>query len=101
MKKISNYADLIAERGRIEGAIAEQQRILHGGMRDLKENVEPLLQLLRMFGNKNDGRSLLKSVVGNGIDILFGQSKLTGLVKLLIPFLTKILPKKESRNYNE
>jgi hypothetical protein len=95
MKKINTYTELVAERKRVEGNIAEQKSIILEGINEVKEKFEPflyLLPLLNIFKKKESNRPLLKNLASLGIDLLVGQNLLAKsgwLARLIVPVLLK------------
>ena len=97
MSRINNYEELVAERKMLELKIIEQKEILNNGLLDLKEKLEPLLNLRSAFGifdKKTTSNSLLSAIVSTGIDLIAGQGmspKLNWLARLALSFVTKKL----------
>lgn len=95
MIKISSYAELLAERRRVEAEIIEHKQLVREGIMEVKEKVEPFLNLLpflNIFKNEEKDNSILKGAASVGIDLLVGQKLLTKsnwLMRLLIPIILK------------
>ncbi len=100
MSRINNYAELVAERRKVERHITEQKLILQSGLHDLKEKLEPFLYLLPMlnvFKKQESGHPVLKFVSSLGIDLLVGQkllSRANWFARLVVPALLKSLSRK-------
>jgi hypothetical protein len=95
MSRINTYEDLVAERRMLELKIIAQKEIINTGLLDLKERLEPLLNLRSAFGifdKKTTGNSILRAVVSTGIDLIAGQGmspKINWLARLALSFVTK------------
>lgn len=94
MSRINNYEELVAERRRVEGKIAEQKLMIHQDIQDIKEKLEPILGLipvLKIFSGKRSNNSFLKGVTSLGIDLLAGPrlAKANWLVRLFVPMFLK------------
>lgn len=92
---INNYEELLIERKKIERTIAEEKRILNEGFDDLKEKVEPfinLLSVLNVFKKKSPNNSLLNFVAAMGIDLFIGKKLLANsswFTRIIIPIVLK------------
>ena len=100
MNKISNYAELVAERKVLEARIATQKEVINAGISEVKSKLEPflyLLPILNIFKKDTSSGSLLKFATSAGIDLLVGQkllSKSNWLMRLIVPlFLKKVTTK--------
>jgi hypothetical protein len=105
MSQIKNYRDLVMERHRVEGKIAQQKQNFTVELLQLKEQFMPfvyLLPVLSLFKKKNDNQFLPKPAnaivkFGSilGIDYLVTQkllAKAGWFTKLTVPmFLKSIL----------
>ena len=95
MSRINNYEELVAERRMLELKIIAQKEILNTGLLDLKEKLEPILNLrssLGLFDKKTNSSSLLNAIVSTGIDLIAGQGlspRLNWLARLALSFVTK------------
>jgi len=95
MTRISNYEELITERKKIEGRIREHKAIINEGLKEIKEKIEPFLNLipiLNIFKTQESNNSVLKFLASLGIDLFVGQrllSKSNWLTRLAIPVLLK------------
>ena len=95
MSRINNYDELVAERKKIEHRISEQKLVINQGLQELKEKLEPflnLLPILNIFKKKPANNSILKFIASFGIDLLVGQkllSKSNWLIRLLVPTVLK------------
>lgn len=100
MNKINTYAELVAERKRVEAIIAEQKLIILQGINEVKEKFEPflyLLPVLNIFKKKESNHPILKNVASLGIDLLVGQNLLAKsgwLARLLVPVFLKSISAK-------
>ena len=97
MNRISNYDELLAERRRIESNIAEQKLIINKGITDIKNKLEPflnLLPILNVFKKKEPATtSLLQVATSLGIDLIVGQrllSKASWMTRLVVPMVLKL-----------
>jgi hypothetical protein len=95
MSRINTYEELVTERKKIEANIAASKLILHEGIRDLKEKLEPflyLLPVLNIIKKKETNNTFLKFIAALGIDVFVGQrllSKSSWLSRLVIPMVLK------------
>lgn len=95
MSKINTYADLLAERKKVEAEILEHKQLVREGILEVKEKVEPFLNLLpflNIFKKEEKENSIIKGVASVGIDLLVGQkllAKSNWLMRLLIPIILK------------
>lgn len=93
MNRINNYDELVAARRMTETIIADRKRIIHELIEDVKEKIEPVVNIVNLFKNKGpQHNSLLKVGASLAIDLLIGQkllSKAGWLTRLLIPPLLK------------
>ena len=95
MSRINTYEELVTERKKIEANIAASKLILHEGIRDLKEKLEPflyLLPVLNIIKKKETNNTFLKFIASLAIDVIVGQrllSKSGWLSRLIIPLVLK------------
>jgi hypothetical protein len=94
MNRINNLEELLMERRRIEVQIAEQKQGLIEELIDVKQKLEPFLNLLpvlNIFRKKEPNRSLLSTISSLGIDLV-GQTylaKSSWITKFLAPLIAK------------
>lgn len=94
MSRINNYEELLAERKLLEAKIESEKAFLKGGLIEIREKLEPfmnLLPILNIFKKNEKGNSMLKGVAALGIDVVFGQTllKSSWLTRLVLPMLLK------------
>lgn len=94
MKKINNYAELVAERHRLESELLKKKEFIKNELKSIKVKIDPIINLVSLFGtsqNTNGKPSLLKIGTSVGIDVmrqtLFAKSG--WLTKLVLPMVLK------------
>lgn len=97
MKRISNYAELVAERVRLELVIADRKQAIHDKFENLEKKVAPVLSILSFFKPDNSGKSTLwKAGSSIAIDLMGARLlKYAGwLTRLVVPSLLKLVSAK-------
>ena len=94
MKKISNYADLVAERVRLEEKLVERKASFRREVDELKAKVAPVTSALRFMGifKRKPDQSLLKFGADVGIELLVRNrllAKSNWITRMIVPFLLK------------
>ena len=96
MTRINNYSELVTERVRLQEALRNQKAVLKTELNSIKATLEPVgdvLSLFGMFKRKDSGTSsLLKTGVAIGIDLLVRDkllSKASWVTRAVLPVVLK------------
>lgn len=100
MSRINNYEQLIIERRKLEADLTHYKSIINGEVNELRQNLEPLTNLVTFFmPSKHPGSNnkLLEAGTNLGIELFVRQkllAKAGWFTKLVLPFVLKKISSK-------
>jgi hypothetical protein len=95
MNKINTYEELVLERKRLETVLAYHRSVIDGEVREFKQKLEPVANVVSFFSPSKDpsqNNKLLQAGTNLGIEIFVRQrllSKAGWLTKLVLPYILK------------